>query len=93
VSTTTFSGFQTLSLTHAGRIPCGLDGQDGRPLERRDLVDFDLCWGYNLADPWGNEHELNCYDSARIRAELVEAERLTPARYWPAGLHAGYRGR
>ncbi len=70
----------------ARSLPGGLHGPDGRMLEPNDLVDFDLCWAYNLADPWGNEYELNCYDYDAVRTRLVEADGLAPVRYWPAEL-------
>lgn len=52
-----------------------------------DLIDFDMCWAYDLADPWGNVYELNCYDYAKIKTDLVDADRLEPVRYWPAELY------
>lgn len=64
-------------------LPRGLVGTSGRPLALGDLVDFDLCWAFNLVDPWGNQYELNCYDYERVRADLVEAEGVEPQRYWP----------
>ena len=36
-------------------LPGEIASPSGRPLEINDIVDFDLCWAYNLADPWGNE--------------------------------------
>lgn len=71
----------------ARSLPCDIDGADGSPLTADALVDFDLCWAYDLADPWGNRYELNCYDYERIRTDLVEADGLHPVRYWPAELH------
>lgn len=58
---------------------------------RLPSVDFDLCWAYDLADPSGNQYELNCYDHDRIPTELIEADRVEPVRYWPRGLLEGYR--
>ena len=55
-----------------------------------DLVDFDLCWAFDLVDPWGNQYELNCYDYERVRTELVEADDVTVHRYWPRGAVLGY---
>ncbi len=46
-----------------------------------------MCWAYDLADPWGNVYELNCYDYAKIKTDLVDADRLEPVRYWPAELY------
>ena len=54
------------------------------------LVDFDLCWAFDLVDPWGNLYELNCYDYERVRVELVEAESVDVARYWPRDVYEAY---
>lgn len=70
----------------AGSLPGELQGPEGRALRREDIVDFDLCWAYNLVDPWGNHYELNCYDYDTIRTRLVEAEHIEPVRYWPRQL-------
>lgn len=67
-------------------LPCGIGDASGKPLELPDLVDFDLCWAFNLADPWGNQYELNCYDYERVRAELIESDGVEPQRYWPREL-------
>ena len=67
-------------------LPCGISDASGQPLQRHDIVDFDLCWAFNLADPWGNQYELNCYDYERVKAELVEAAGTQPQRYWPRAL-------
>ncbi|MCR9159101.1 MAG: VOC family protein [Nannocystaceae bacterium] len=79
------------------RFALGLPGElcapSGQPLERDDIVDFDLCWAYNLADPWGNVYELNCYAYERIAQDLIEAHAVQPTRYWPRELYAGYRSR
>ena len=42
-----------------------------------DVIDFDMCWAFDLADPWGNQYELNCYDYDRIKADLIEADAIT----------------
>ena len=55
-----------------------------------DLVDFDMCWAFDLVDPWGNQYELNCYEYDRVRAELVEADAVEAVRYWPRELYAAY---
>ncbi len=55
-----------------------------------DLVDFDMCWAFDLVDPWGNQNGLNCYDYDRVRAELVGADAVEAVRYWPRELHAAY---
>lgn len=78
-------------IVFARSLPAGIDSPSGEPLKLGDVVDFDLCWAFNLADPWGNRYELNCYDYERIKTELIEADGVEPARYWPAELYAGYR--
>ncbi len=78
-------------MAFARALPCGIDSPAGEPLGIGDIVDFDLCWAYNLADPWGNQYELNCYEHARVQSELVEAEGVEPVRYWPRTLHASFR--
>ena len=69
--------------------------QTGSPRGERlvvtDLVDFDLCWAFDLVDPWANHYELNCYDYDWVRAELVEADAVTVVRYWPRDLYTAYR--
>jgi catechol 2,3-dioxygenase-like lactoylglutathione lyase family enzyme len=77
----------------ARSLPCGIDSPSGRPLEIGDIVDFDMCWAFNLADPWGNQYELNCYDYDRIATDLIEADGVEPVRYWPRELYAAYRDR
>ncbi|CAN5635839.1 hypothetical protein BH10ACT2_BH10ACT2_24850 [soil metagenome] len=62
-------------------------GPNGTPLVANDIIDFDMCWAYDLADPWGNRYELNCYDYDRIKRELVVADGIEPVRYWPAELY------
>lgn len=74
----------------ARSLPCGIDNPNGEPLTLADLVDFDLCWAFDLVDPWGNQYELNTYDYDQVRAELVTADGVQPARYWPAELHSEY---
>lgn len=76
----------------ARSLPCGIDSPRGERLVLTDLVDFDLCWAFDLVDPWGNQYELNCYDYDRVRAELVEADAVQVVRYWPRELYAAYRG-
>ena len=84
VDADTFMGF-------ARSLPCGIDHTSGGPLTVDHLVDFDLCWAFELADPWGNRYELNCYEHERVRVELVEADDVEPDRYWPVGLHEAHR--
>jgi hypothetical protein len=55
-----------------------------------DLLDFDMCWAFDLADPWGNQYELNCYDYDRVRTELVEADAVAAIRYWPREVFETY---
>lgn len=75
----------------ARALPREIASPLGRPLEVDDLVDYDLCWAYDLVDPWGNQYELNCYDYDRVRTELVEPDGITPQRYWPPELVDEYR--
>lgn len=79
-------------IAFARSLPGAIPSPAGTPLQVGDIVDFDLCWAYNLADPWGNRYELNCYDYARVRSELIEAGGIVPQRYWPAELYGAYRG-
>ena len=75
----------------ARSLPGEIHGPTGQPLETGDIVDFDMCWAYNLADPWGNQYELNCYDYGRVKTALIEADGIEPVRYWPRELYARYR--
>jgi catechol 2,3-dioxygenase-like lactoylglutathione lyase family enzyme len=75
----------------ARSLPCGIGRPDGEPLLVTDLVDFDLCWAFDLADPWGNRYELNCYDHGRVRNALVEDDGVEPVRYWPRRTFETYR--
>jgi len=70
-------------IAFARSLPGDIRNPAGVPLTVSDLVDFDLCWAFDLVDPWGNQYELNCYDHDRVRSELVEATGITPVRYWP----------
>ena len=80
-------------IAFARSLPGEINGPSGQPLEVGDVVDFDMCWAYNMADPWGNQYELNCYEYERIKTELIEADGVQPVRYWPRGLYVQYRGR
>lgn len=60
-----------------------LPAPGGGTLSADDVVDFDLCWAYNLSDPWGNCYEINCYDYDTVRRDLIEPDGITPVRYWP----------
>ena len=71
-------------------LPGEINGPTGQPLVADDVIDFDMCWAFDLADPWGNQYELNCYDYDRIKAELVEPDSIAAVRYWPRELYDGY---
>jgi catechol 2,3-dioxygenase-like lactoylglutathione lyase family enzyme len=71
-------------------LPGAIDEPSGRPLVADDMIDFDLCFAFDFADPWGNRYELNCYDHARVREDLVERDGITPVRYWPRELYDAY---
>lgn len=77
----------------ARSLPGEINGSQGTPLRAEDLVDFDLCWAYDLADPWGNQYELNCYEYVRVADELVAPLGVTPVRYWPIEHYEGFGGR
>jgi hypothetical protein len=65
----------------------GLETEEPRST---DLVDYDLCWAFDLVDPWGNRYELNCYDYDRVEAELFEADAVEVDRYWPREVYEAY---
>ena len=71
----------------ARSLPGAINNAAGRPLAPSDVVDFDLCWAFELVDPWGNHYELNCYDYTRVKTELIEADGIKPIRYWPRELY------
>jgi catechol 2,3-dioxygenase-like lactoylglutathione lyase family enzyme len=75
----------------ARSLPCGINGPSGEPLAVDDIVDYDMCWAYDFADPWGNLYELNCYEHGRVQTELIEADGIEPVRYWPRELYSRYR--
>ena len=77
----------------ARSLPGTIANPHGKPLTANDVVDFDMCWAFDLVDPWGNQYELNCYDYDRIKSELIQADNVEPVRYWPRELHAGFRNR
>lgn len=74
----------------ARSLPGAINAPTGSPLVANDMIDFDLCWAFDLADPWGNRYELNCYDYAGVKTSLVETDDISPVRYWPAELHEAY---
>lgn len=75
----------------ARSLPGAIVRPDGQPLTADDVVDFDLCWAFNLADPWGNRYELNCYDYERVRTALVDHDGVRPDRYWPIETYESWR--
>ncbi|MEO6468264.1 MAG: VOC family protein [Acidimicrobiia bacterium] len=77
----------------ARSLPNGILGGAGEALMPNDVVDFDLVWAYDLADPWANHYELNCYEYDRVRADLIDADAISPTRYWPRDLVVDYRDR
>ena len=80
-------------MAFARALPGQIVSPTGEPLKIGDIVDFDLCWAYDMADPWGNQYELNCYDYERVKTELIEANGVEPVRYWPRELYDGYQNR
>ena len=57
------------------------DGLGGR-LTPSDVVDHDLCYAFYFQDPYGNAFELDCYDHAAVKRDLVEKKGITPVRFW-----------
>ncbi|MFP8876160.1 MAG: hypothetical protein VCB99_04460 [Myxococcota bacterium] len=45
-------------------------------------MDHDLCCAFYFQDPCGNTFELDCYDHARVKRDLVEAQGIQPVRFW-----------
>jgi catechol 2,3-dioxygenase-like lactoylglutathione lyase family enzyme len=80
-------------MAFARSLPCGIENAEGNPLTINDLIDFDMCWALGLADPWGNQYELNTYEYERVQTELVDADNLTPVRYWPREIYDSYHAR
>ena len=78
-------------MAFARSLPGEIVAPSGERLRVEDLIDFDLCWAFDLADPWGNQYELNSYDYERVRTELVDADGLEPVRYWPRQVYDAYR--
>lgn len=71
-------------------LPGEISNPTGEPLTAGDIIDYDMCWAYDLADPWGNKYELNCYEYDRIKTELIDADNITPVRYWPRELYESH---
>ncbi len=71
----------------ARSLPGAINNPLGRPLAPNDVIDFDMCWAFELVDPWGNQYELNCYEYDRIKSELVDVDNIEPVRYWPRSLY------
>ena len=57
------------------------DGRGGR-IHADSVVDHDLCYAFYFEDPYGNAFELDCYDHAAVKRMLVEAQGITPVRFW-----------
>ncbi len=74
-------------LSFARSLPGPINGPNGVPLEANNMIDFDMCWAFDLADPWGNKYELNCYDYDGVRRELIDGDGVAPVRYWPRELY------
>ncbi len=74
-------------------LPGELHSPVGRPLVPNDVIDFDLCWAFDFADPWANQYELNCYDYDRIKTDLIEPDGIAAVRYWPRELYDKYAKR
>lgn len=85
-----FSAAADQFLSFARSLPGEIRHPTGQPLEVHHVIDFDLCWAFDLADPWGNCYELNCYDYEEVREELVEADGVVPVRYWPREVYESY---
>ena len=77
----------------ARALPNGIEHPSGRRLVIDDLIDFDLCWAYDLVDPWGNQYELNCYEYEQVKTDLVERDEVSPVRYWPREVYDEHRTR
>ncbi|MGO9872301.1 MAG: VOC family protein [Acidimicrobiia bacterium] len=71
-------------------LPGEINSRLGRPLVPNDVIDFDMCWAFDLADPWGNQYELNCYDYNRIKTDLIDPDGIAAVRYWPRELYEKY---
>lgn len=77
-----FSVEADVFMAFARALPGELEHPSGERLTVNHLVDFDLCWAFDLVDPWGNHYEINCYDYETIMTALVDADAVEPVRYW-----------
>jgi len=68
-------------------LPGDIANPAGESLQAHDIIDFDMCWAFDISDPWGNLYELNCYDYERVQVELIDAQTISPVRYWPRELY------
>jgi len=75
----------------ARSLPGEIDSPRSQRLMASDMIDFDMCWAFDLVDPWGNQYELNCYDYDQVKRELIDSDAVRPVRYWPRDLHDRYR--
>ena len=57
------------------------DGRGGQ-IAPSSVVDHDLCYAFYFQDPYGNAFELDCYDHAALKRDLVEKWGITPVRFW-----------
>lgn len=87
-----FSVDAAMFLTFVRSLPGEIETPEGRQLETDDVIDFDLCWAYEFADPWGNLYELNTYDYDAVGAELATSG-VNPQRKWPSELYVNYTTR
>lgn len=77
-------------MSFARSLPGEINNPLGQPLASNDVIDFDLCWAFDLTDPWRNQYELNCYEYERVKTELINADDIEPVRYWPRGLYEAH---
>ena len=55
---------------------------DGSRLGLASIVDHDLCYAFYFNDPYGNAFELDCYDHAAVKRDLVKKHGISPVRFW-----------
>ena len=77
---------RTASCPSPGRCPGTSTTRWAEPLAPDVVIDFDLCWAFDLVDPWGNQYELNCYEYDDP-SELVGPDAITAVRYWPRDVY------